>query len=45
MRETIGQLVDIDKRAKKIIGEYENKEDNIENYISIELDKKKADIN
>lgn len=45
MRETIEQLVDIDKKSKKIISECEEKEDNLENYITIELEKRKAEIN
>lgn len=44
MRETINQLVDIDHNSKKVINDCKEKEDNIENYITIELEKRKSEV-
>lgn len=44
MKEIIEQLVNIDKKSKKIINKCEEKEENLENYITIELEKRKSEI-
>lgn len=45
MKETIEQLVGIDKKSRAIIDECEKKEENLDNYVTIVLEKRKAEIN
>ena len=45
MKEIIDELVNIDKRSKQIVQKSEDKEQSIDNYITIELERRKNDIN
>ena len=45
MKDTIDKLVDIDNQSRAIINKCEEKEENLDNYVTIELEKRKAEIN
>ena len=45
MKEIIDELVNIDKRSKQIVQKSEDKEQSIDSYITIELERRKNDIN
>ena len=45
MKDTIDKLVDIDNQSRAVINKCEEKEENLDNYVTIELEKRKAEIN
>lgn len=45
MKDTIDKLVDIDNQSRAIINKCEEKKENLDNYVTIELEKRKAEIN
>ena len=43
MKDTIDKLVDIDNQSRAVINKCEEKEENLDNYVTIELEKRKAE--